>query len=157
MRWTPTPSLSAPPAPLPPLGLAVRRGAMNRCPSCGEGPVFAGFLRVVPECARCGTPLGRLRADDAPPYFTILLVGHLLVPGVLWVEKGWMPPMWLHMAVWLPLFAILCTLVLRPVKGAVVGWMLTLGFAGDEHGPHSGLAAPRAEARPAAARPEHDA
>jgi uncharacterized protein (DUF983 family) len=119
--------VDAGPAP-PGLWLAVRRGLQNRCPCCGEGRVFDGYLTLVKHCAACGAPLGRLRADDAPPYFTILLVGHLLVPGVLWVEFHYRPPMWLHMAVWLPLFTILCMLLLRPIKGGVVGWMCRLGF-----------------------------
>jgi uncharacterized protein (DUF983 family) len=108
--------------------LAVKRGLANRCPVCGAGRIFDGYLKVVPECAVCHAPLGKLRADDAPPYFTIFLVGHLLVPVVLWVEWRWMPPMWLHMTLWLPLFTILCMLILRPVKGATVGWMSRLGF-----------------------------
>jgi uncharacterized protein (DUF983 family) len=148
MRWNPTVP-PASPFPIPSFGIAVRRGASNRCPICGQGKVFAGYLRIVTTCARCGAPLGTLRADDAPPYFTILLTGHLLVPGVLWVEKVWMPPMWLHMALWLPLFAALCMLLLRPVKGAVVGWMVTLGFMGSDHGQG-------AKATPAAHRPEAD-
>jgi uncharacterized protein (DUF983 family) len=139
MKWEPDNIAGSPQAGnsrgLPSSLSAVGRGLCNRCPACGKGPVFKDYLGVVPECAHCGTPLGRLRADDAPPYFTILLVGHLLVPGVFWVEKVWEPAMWLHMAVWLPLFTILCTLALRPVKGAVVGWMVTLGFTGEEHGP----------------------
>ena len=116
----------------PPFFTAVGRGLRNRCPICGEGRVFQGFLRVVPECAVCGAPLGRLRADDAPPYVVIFLVGHLLVPPVFWVERAYEPPMWLHMVVWLPLFAVLCTLMLRPVKGAVVGYMTRMGFLDDE-------------------------
>jgi uncharacterized protein (DUF983 family) len=140
MRWTPESAATVTPAgdpagaslAVPPLWLALRRGLANRCPFCGEGKVFAGYLRVVPECSHCHAPLGLLRADDAPPYFTIFLVGHLLVPPVFWVEKAWQPPMWLHMVVWLPLFAIACTLLLRPIKGAVVGWMSTLGFVAAE-------------------------
>ena len=111
---------------------AVGRGIANRCPVCGEGKVFRGFLKVVPECEVCGAPLGSLRADDAPPYVVIFLVGHLLVPGVFWVERHYQPPMWLHMAVWLPLFAVLCTLLLRPAKGAVVGYMIKMGFLDEE-------------------------
>jgi uncharacterized protein (DUF983 family) len=140
MRWTPESAATVTPAgdpagaslAAPPLWLALRRGFANRCPFCGEGKVFAGYLRVVPECSHCHAPLGLLRADDAPPYFTIFLAGHILVPGVLWVEKTYQPPMWLHMVVWLPLFAIVCTLLLRPIKGAVVGWMSTLGFVAAE-------------------------
>jgi uncharacterized protein (DUF983 family) len=139
-------ALPPPPHATPSFLSAVGRGLCNRCPVCGEGPVFGGFLRVVPECAVCGAPLGRLRADDAPPYVVIFLVGHLLVPVVFWVERAYEPPMWLHMAVWLPLFAVLCTLLLRPAKGAVVGYMTRMGFL-DEEG--EAADASRAESRAA--------
>jgi len=128
MRWEPDRAAQSLPETQASFLKAVGRGVRNRCPICGEGKVFKGFLRVVPECAACGAPLGLLRADDAPPYVVIFLVGHLLVPVVFWVEKNYEPPMWLHMVVWLPLFAVLCTLLLRPVKGGVVGWMTRLGF-----------------------------
>ncbi|MBR0680736.1 DUF983 domain-containing protein [Roseomonas eburnea] len=134
MPWTSereTPALSVNP---PPIGAAMARGAMGRCPVCGQGRLFNGYLRVVDACESCHAPLGRMRADDAPPYFTILIAGHVLLPAVFWVEKLWQPPMWLHMAVWLPLFAIVCTLLLRPVKGATLAWMLRLGLTGDEQG-----------------------
>ena len=128
MRWEPDRAAEPLPETQASLLKAVGRGVRNRCPVCGEGKVFKGFLSVVPECSACGAPLGLLRADDAPPYIVIFLVGHLLVPVVFWVERHYEPPMWLHMAVWLPLFAVLCTLMLRPVKGGVVGWMTRLGF-----------------------------
>ena len=107
---------------------AIWRGARNRCPYCGEGKVFRGYLRVVEECEHCHAPLGRLRADDAPPYFTIFIVGHLLLPPVLWIERHYAPAIWLQMLVWIPVFAIVTTLLLRPVKGATVGLMSRLGF-----------------------------
>ena len=129
--------------PFMPLTTLLARGARNRCPVCGEGRVFQGYLRVVPECSHCHTPLGRLRADDAPPYFTIFIVGHLLVPVIFWVEKAYEPPMWLHMAVWLPLFALVSVLLLRPIKGATVGLMLRLGLMEE----------PQAEVPPAPSRP----
>jgi uncharacterized protein (DUF983 family) len=128
MRWEPDRAVGALPYTPPSFLAALGRGVRNRCPVCGEGKVFKGFLRVVPECAVCQAPLGQLRADDAPPYVVIFLVGHLLVPVVFWVEKNYQPPMWLHMAVWLPLFAVLCTAMLRPTKGAVVGYMVRMGF-----------------------------
>ena len=131
VRWQPDRNVP-PPQALPPFLTALGRGARNRCPVCGEGKVFAGYLRVVPECAVCGTPLGSLRADDAPPYFTIFIVGHLLLPPVFWVETAYQPPIWLHMVIWLPLFTAACILLLRPVKGATVGLMLKLGFTGRE-------------------------
>jgi len=136
--WVPPSRLRTEASALPLLTM-VGRGIRGLCPVCGEGRAFAGFLRVVPECSVCGAPLGRLRADDAPPYIVIFLAGHLLVPPIFWIERAYEPPMWLHMAVWLPLFAVVCTLLLRPVKGAVLGWMFRLGFA-DEDSPHAGPA-----------------
>ena len=129
MRWdADRPASPATDYPPPPLWPAVRLGLRNRCPFCGVGRVFAGYLRVVPECAHCGAQLGRLRADDAPPYFTIFIVGHLFIPPVLMIERIYEPPMWIQMVVWVPLFAIATTLLLRPVKGATVGLMSRFGF-----------------------------
>ncbi|MDP3418270.1 DUF983 domain-containing protein [Falsiroseomonas sp.] len=128
-RWEPTRSADA--DSTPPTASAwtvIGRGMRNRCPVCGEGKVFRGYLRVVDNCEVCQAPLGSLRADDLPPYITIFVAGHVLFPPVLWVEKAWMPPMWLHMAVWLPAFTIACILLLRPIKGGTVGWMARLGF-----------------------------
>ncbi len=126
VQWRP-PAAAAPRSL--PFSTLIGRGLRNRCPHCGVGRVFRGYLTVVQACSACGAPLGRLRADDAPPYFVILLVGHLVVPGVFMIERAYQPPMWLHMAVWLPLFTVLCMAALRPVKGAVVGWMFGLGMA----------------------------
>lgn len=128
------PDRSAVPPALPPLRVSLWRGARNRCPVCGEGKVFNGYLRVASECGHCHAPLGKLRADDAPPYFTIFLVGHLLIPPVLWIEKAYSPEMWIQMAVYVPLFAIITTLLLRPVKGATVGLMSRFGFGNETTG-----------------------
>jgi uncharacterized protein (DUF983 family) len=130
--WAPDRAEPPLPWPKPALKTALWRGARGRCPVCGEGHAFQGFLRVPDSCTHCGTPLGSLRADDAPPYFTIFLVGHLVVPPILMVERIWMPPMWLHMVVWVPLIAVLTTLLLRPVKGATLGLMCRLGITGSD-------------------------
>jgi uncharacterized protein (DUF983 family) len=127
---TPPVAPEVPPRRPPSVWSALRRGASNRCPVCGEGAVFAGYLRPVPACSACGTPIASLRSDDAPPYLTIFLAGHLLLPPILWVERAWQPPMWLHMTLWLPLMTLACLALLRPVKGAVIGLMLRLGLDG---------------------------
>ena len=132
--WQPDRPVPDAPEARTPLKTALWRGVRNRCPVCGEGKVFQGFLRVVDECEHCHAPLGKLRADDAPPYFTIFIVGHLLVPPVFWIERVYMPPMWLQMVVWLPLFAVATTLLLRPVKGATVGLMSRFGFGNETTG-----------------------
>lgn len=138
MRWEPDRAAPAE-TDRSPLWRALGRGAMGRCPRCGQGHVFDGYLKLAPACEACGLAFGHLRADDAPPYFTIFLVGHLLVPGIFWVERAYMPPMWLHMALWLPFFTLASMAILRPVKGAVVAWMLRLGLTGNEQG---GIAEP---------------
>ncbi len=134
--WEPNRAEPAELYPRPAFWQALGRGARNRCPVCGEGRVFHSFLKLVPECEVCHTPLGKLRPDDAAPYFVIFIAGHFLLPPVFWVERHYMPPMWVHMALWLPLFTIACTLLLRPVKGAVVGLLCRLGFTGNEHMPN---------------------
>jgi uncharacterized protein (DUF983 family) len=126
IRWQP--ERLPPPSPLPPLLTAVGRGLLNRCPVCGKAHVFNGYLRVVRECANCGTPLGLARADDAPPYFTILIVGHVMVPLMLWMDNSLSPSVWTLTAVFVPATIILSLLLLRPIKGGTVGLMLKLGL-----------------------------
>lgn len=131
-RWQPDRSPALPPWNLPPLGTAIGRGFLNRCPACGKSHVFNGFLRVVPECRNCGAPLGLARADDAPPYFTILLVGHIVVPLLLIMQRTSNPPGWVLSAIFLPLTVILAVGLLRPIKGGTVGLMLRLNMLKTE-------------------------
>lgn len=107
------------------------RGLRGTCPACGQGKLFAGFLAVNDTCANCAAPLGQIRADDAPPYFTIFAVGHVVVPGMLWLEKAHAPDLWIHAAIWLPLTLGMTLALMRPVKGATIGLMLKLGFGRD--------------------------
>ncbi len=124
--------VSTAPWPMPPLPLALARGLKCRCPSCGETKLFRGYLTVVPVCANCAAPLGLARADDAPPYFTILLVGHIIVPLMLILERTEAPPLWVSMVLWPPLTLVLAVALLRPIKGATVGLMLRLGMLKPE-------------------------
>ena len=101
---------------------------LGRCPACGKSHLFNGFLRVVPECRNCGAPLGLARADDAPPYFTILIVGHIVIPAMLILQRTQDPPQWLMWVIFLPLTLVLALGLLRPVKGGTVGLMLRLNM-----------------------------
>jgi uncharacterized protein (DUF983 family) len=116
------------PWPSPPLFTQIGRGLLGRCPACGVGKIFAGYLRVVPECSHCGAPLGQLRSDDAPPYITILIVGHVVIGLLLFMESDFSLSLGLEAAILLPLTLILTLALLRPVKGATVGLMLRLGM-----------------------------
>ena len=128
VTWTPDRTVADPPWPIPPLLTAMWRGVRCLCPACGQTKAFRGYLKVVPECLNCGAPLGRYRADDAPPYFTIFIVGHLLVPVMYWTETGYRPELWVLAAIFLPVALLMTTLLLRPVKGATLGLMLKLGM-----------------------------
>jgi uncharacterized protein (DUF983 family) len=101
---------------------ALGRGFRCRCPHCGEGRLFRAFLKVANHCDVCGEALYHHRADDAPPYFTILIVGHIVVPLALLVETEFAPPYWVHTLVWGTLTILLTLGLLQPIKGAIVGW-----------------------------------
>lgn len=127
-RWVPDRTQPPPPWPVPPLGVALWRGFRRVCPACGTTKLFLGYLAVEPACAHCGAPVGRARADDAPPYFTIVIVGHIVIPLMLLMEQHSAPPTWLMAAIFLPLSAALTLGLLPLVKGATVGLMLRLGM-----------------------------
>jgi uncharacterized protein (DUF983 family) len=103
------------------------RGARRQCPNCGRGSLFKGYLAVQPVCAVCGNDNGRYPADDGPAYFTILLIGHLVVAPMLALSviKSWSP--WSMLAVAMPI-VIGATLAALPfIKGAWIGvlWATT--------------------------------
>lgn len=101
---------------------ALRLGFRQLCPQCGRGSLFGSYLKVRPTCSSCGLALANYRADDAPPYFTILLVGHVIVPAMLLLEQSAHPPEWVHAALWLPLTLAMSLALLPRIKGAVIGW-----------------------------------
>jgi uncharacterized protein (DUF983 family) len=102
------------------LGTAILRGIRCRCPNCGAGKLFVKFLRVADTCPNCGEELHHHRADDLPAYLVILILGHILVPGVVILEVDYHPAYWVQAAIWLPLIPILALILLQPCKGAVV-------------------------------------
>ncbi len=127
-RWQPDPAGDPQARDRPPLLAALKRGLCGRCPVCGQAPLFDGYLTVRAACPHCAAPLGRVRADDVPPYFTILVVGHIIVPGMLVLERTAAPPLWVQTAIWVPLTLVLTLALLRPIKGAIVGAILSFGM-----------------------------
>ncbi|MCT8973180.1 DUF983 domain-containing protein [Microbaculum marinisediminis] len=119
-----------------PVADAMLRGLRMRCPACGGGSIFRAYLKVNDACPTCGEALHHHRADDAPPYFTIVIVGHIVVPLVLTVERMFAPAIWLQASVWTLITVALCMMLLPPIKGALVG----LQWANYMHGfdPRSG-------------------
>lgn len=117
-----------------PLKQAILHGLKNRCPACGKGKLFVRFLKATPSCSSCGADMTLHSADDLPPYLSILVTGHVIVPLVLEVENVFHPSMLFHLITW-PLMTLLLSLALiQPFKGGVIGlqWAYRLhGF-----GPH---------------------
>lgn len=128
--------------PARPVTRSIMRGAKQHCPSCGRGSLFSRYLKVVDSCGKCGEELHYHRADDAPPYLTIFVVGHIVVPLLLMMEVAIRPAIWVHMALWLPLSVILSLVLLPVIKGGVVGLQWALYMHGFDPGQREAEAVP---------------
>lgn len=95
-------------------------GLRCRCPRCGRGRLFAGYLETAPACTACGLDYGFIDAGDGPAVFVILIVGAVIVAAALVTEVKYQPPYWLHMVLWLPLTLILPLGLLRPLKATLI-------------------------------------
>lgn len=109
---------------------ALLNGWRQRCPACGNSPLYGKFLKVVPACAACGQELHHHRADDAPPYFTMLIVGHVVVGLLLAVETRYHPDLWVHAVLWVPLTLLLSLWLLPRIKGALIGMQWAMRMHG---------------------------
>ena len=118
---------------------AMLRGLRSRCPNCGDASLFRGYVTLLDDCPRCGTHLAAHRADDAPAYFTILVVGHVIIPLLVLVERQYSPETWVHMVLWLPATLAMTVGLLRPIKGALVALQWSIGLRHDAHGFQDGM------------------
>ncbi len=117
-----------------PLRPALLRGWRRRCPNCGSGPLLRGYLKVRESCPVCGEDLHHQRADDGPAYVTILVVGHIIGPTLLWAFMRWRPDP-LVLAAIFSVIAVAMSLWLLPrVKGAFVAlqWSRRMHGFGSE-------------------------
>ena len=103
-------------APLPP----SQTGMRGRCPRCGEGRLFSGFLDVAPRCQACGLDFSFADAGDGPAVFIMMIVGFIVVGLALFVEFTFSPPYWVHAVLWIPLVIGLSLGLLRPLKGFLI-------------------------------------
>lgn len=126
-----------------PVGQSILRGWRRRCPNCGAGPLLRGYLTLRASCPVCGEDLHHARADDGPAYLTILIVGHLMAPLILWAFVEFRPDP-LTLASIFSVGTVGLSLFLLPrLKGAMVG----LQWAKRMHGfgrsaPDTGTSAP---------------
>jgi uncharacterized protein (DUF983 family) len=103
-----------------PIWPSVMRGLRGRCPHCGEGRLFAGFLSLRPKCESCGLDYRFADSGDGPAIFVILGAGFIVVFAALVVEVLYRPPYWLHAALWLPLILLTTLAPLRAIKGLLI-------------------------------------
>lgn len=97
-----------------------KTGLASRCPACGRGRLFQGYLVVRPTCEQCGLDYAEVDTGDGPAVFIILVVGFLIVGAALIVEVTYQPPYWLHLVVWLPLTLSASLGLLRPLKAIMI-------------------------------------
>jgi uncharacterized protein (DUF983 family) len=102
------------------LRTAAQRGLAGRCPRCGEGALFSGFLKVAPRCDKCGQDFTSADSADGPAFFVMSISGFIVVIAALVVEVVYQPPYWVHALLWVPLILVLTIAPLRPVKGLLI-------------------------------------
>jgi uncharacterized protein (DUF983 family) len=98
----------------------ILAGLAGRCPRCGNGKMFSGFLGLKPTCDACGLDYSFVDAGDGPAVFVILIAGFIVVGAALAVETLYQPPFWLHAAMWLPLILVTTLAPLRALKGVLI-------------------------------------
>src|SRR6201992_3521398 len=98
----------------------ILAGLACRCPPCGKGRMFAGFLGLKPHCEVCGLDYAFIDAGDGPAVFVILFAGFLVVGCALIVEVKYEPPFWVHAMLWIPLTLATTLLPLRPMKALLI-------------------------------------
>jgi uncharacterized protein (DUF983 family) len=120
------------PAPLPHTywQAALSRGALGKCPRCGEAPLFRKWLKPVDRCAACGQDWTSQRADDFPAYIAILVTGHLLAPLIIWLSVGAGLSPLAMLLVLIPLAVAMMLGLLQPAKGAVIATQWWHGLNG---------------------------
>ena len=98
----------------------IRTGLTCRCPRCGKGKLFAGFLSLRPRCEACGLDYKFADSGDGPAVFIILIAGFIVVGCALVVEFKYAPPFWVHALLWGPLILATTLLPLRPMKSLMI-------------------------------------
>src|ERR1700740_125006 len=105
---------------LPTVTESALRGIACRCPRCGKGKLYSGFLTLAPRCQACGLGFAFIDAGDGPAIFVIMLAGAIVVAAALIVEVKYQPPFWVHAALWLPLILATTLLPLRAMKSLLI-------------------------------------
>lgn len=95
-------------------------GLKSRCPRCGEGLLFSGFLKIGKSCESCGLDFDFADSGDGPAVLIILIAGAIVV--MLWaiVDAFFHPPVIVHLMLWIPVTIVLCLALMRPFKATMI-------------------------------------
>lgn len=99
---------------------SIKAGILGRCPNCGEGNLFAGFLKIAKSCHVCGQDYSFADSGDGPVVFVILVIGFIVLGLALWLEVNFQPPLWLHLIIAIPLALILSLILVRWLKAVLI-------------------------------------
>ena len=113
-------------------------GPAGLCPRCGKGRLFAGYLALEPACPVCGLDFSPADSGDGPAVFVMWAVAAVVVLCAALVEIFLAPPLWLHMALWIPLSVGLAAVLLRPAKGLLIALQFRHRIAFDGPPPGDG-------------------
>jgi len=111
--------------------IAGLRAIAGRCPCCGGAPLFRAYLKQVDNCSACGEKFGAIRADDAAPWLTILIVGHIFLPLMLYFQTGSSVPAWVTASLWSAVFIGLSLAILPRAKGLFIAILWQTGAPGS--------------------------
>jgi uncharacterized protein (DUF983 family) len=118
---------------VPAFSAVICRALMGKCPNCGNGALFKSYLKQVDHCANCGESYRNIHADDGPPWLTILLVGHVIVPLIFVVGNIVTWPLWVAMSVWPAVTTLLALMVLPRAKGIFLAVIWSTCSPGSEN------------------------
>ena len=107
-------------------------GLRSRCPHCGEGHLFAGYLKTVERCETCGTDLAWAGSTEDPAVFIILIVGFVIMGAAALVEAAFHPPPFVHLLLWLPATLLLSLVLLRPFKATLIALQYQRVYSGGD-------------------------
>jgi uncharacterized protein (DUF983 family) len=129
------PATPAQPDIRPSLGTALKRGLKLKCPNCGKGRLLQGYITPVKQCSVCAEEYGHIRTDDAAPWLTVLIVGHVFIPTILTVEQEATWPMWVSMTLWPALVLALSLIILPWAKALFLSAIWSMRTQGSEKKP----------------------
>jgi uncharacterized protein (DUF983 family) len=98
----------------------ISTGLRCRCPKCGQGKLFDGFLTLKPRCEVCGLDYSFADPADGPAFFVMMSMAFPATAFGIWIELAYEPALWVHLVTTLPFLLLSCIPPIRPIKGLLI-------------------------------------